>query len=55
VDVMGVVPVTGIRLAVMKAQRSKPGVLESCPAENLMALLSTSWVSEVTSQYIFAV
>ena len=51
-DVMGVVPGTGTKLAVMKAHKGKPGVLESCPAESLMTFC-TSWVSEGTSQYIF--
>ena len=32
---MGVAPDTGVKLAVMMALRSKRGVLESCPAENL--------------------
>jgi hypothetical protein len=32
---MGVMPDTGIKLAVMRDSRCKRGVLESCPAESL--------------------
>jgi len=48
---MGVMPDTGIKLAVMRDSRCKRGVLESCPAENL-ALHYAAWVSAETAQNI---